>query len=465
MAAEAGMAGNTGALKRAIGLAGLTSIGVGATIGTGIFFILSQAVPLAGPSVIWSFLIAAVVAGATALCYAELASAVPASGSSYSFAYATMGEGVAVLVGSCLILEWGVATSAVAVGWSQYVNKLLSSTFGFELPYALSNAPEEGGVVNLPAILLIALCGLLLMRGASETAKTNAIMVMIKVLVLLIFVVVAARGFTAENLQPFAPHGIAGISTAAGVIFFSFVGLDGVATAGEEAKNPRRNLPMAILLSLVIVTAIYIAVAVVAVGAQEQGKFEGQEAGLAQILQDVTGSTWPATILAIGAVTSIFSVTLVGIFGQTRILFAMSRDGMLPPLFHKVNPRRLTPVRNTVVVSILLAVLAGLVPINFLAELTSVGTLVAFVTVSVSLIILRRRAPEMPRGFRVPLYPLIPLAAIAGSLWIISNLRPITLYVFLAWAAVAFLWYLLYSRKRSRLAEPSDSTLEREAGA
>ena len=423
MAAETGTDTGRSELKRSIGLVGLTAIGIGGTIGTGIFFILSQAVPMAGPAVVWSFVLAAIVAGLTAVCYAELAGAVPVAGSSYSYAYATLGELTALCVGACLLLEWGVAAAAVAVGWSEYVNQLLDNLFGFQIPEALSNAPEQGGVFNLPAVLLVVMCALLLMRGASESAKTNAVMVAIKIAVLVMFIVIGATGWDSANLSDFAPFGVSGITAAAGVIFFSFIGLDGVATAGEEAKNPRRNLPLAIMISLLIVTTLYVLVALIGVAAQPYSEFEDQEAGLAQILQNVTGSSWPGTALAAGAIISIFSVTLVSLYGQTRILFAMSRDGMIPELFHKVNPRTMTPVPNTIIVAIVVSLLAGLIPINFLAEMTSIGTLAAFITVSIGVIVLRRTAPDLARSFKVPLYPVTPILAILGALWIIYNLR------------------------------------------
>jgi APA family basic amino acid/polyamine antiporter len=451
MAAETGADTGKSELKRTIGLWSLSAIGIGGTIGTGIFFILSQAVPMAGPAVIWAFVIAGVVAGLTAVCYAELAGAVPVAGSSYSYAYATLGELTALVVGACLLLEWGVAGAAVAVGWSEYVNQFLDNVFGVQMPEALSNAPQQGGVFNLPAVVLVVMCALLLIRGVSESAKTNAIMVVIKIAVLIMFIVIGVGGWDSNNLEPFAPFGFAGVTMAAGVIFFTFVGLDSVASAGEEAKNPRRNLPLAIMIALVTVTVLYILTALVAVAAQPVDKFEGQEAGLAQILEDVVGSTWPGTVLAAGAIISIFSVTLVSVYGQTRILFAMSRDGMIPELFHRVNPRTLTPIPNTIVVAVVISLLAGVIPINFLAEMTSIGTLVAFITVAIGVMVLRQRNPDLPRSFKVPLYPVTPILAILGSVWIITSLRPVTIYVFVIWVAFAFIWYLVYARKHSHL--------------
>jgi basic amino acid/polyamine antiporter, APA family len=451
MTAETGVDTGKSELARSIGLFQLSMFGIGATIGTGIFFVLSEAVPVAGPAVVWSFVIAGTVAGLTAICYAELASAVPVSGSSYSYAYATLGELPAVGVAACLLLEYGVSAAAVAVGWSQYLNDLLQTIFGVQIPQSLSQAPEQGGVLNLPAVVLVFLCAFLLMRGASESAKVNAVMVTIKIGVLLLFIVLGLQGWNSDNLDDFAPFGIGGITTAAGIIFFSYIGLDAVSTAGEEVKNPRRTMPMAILIALVTVTTLYVLVALVAVAAQPAEQFEGQEAGLAAILRDVTGATWPGTVLAAGAVISIFSVTLVVLYGQTRILFAISRDGMLPEIFHRVNPRTLTPVYNTVIVAVLISLLAGLIPINFLAEMTSIGTLVAFLVVSVGVIILRYSHPELPRGFKVPLFPVTPILSIAGCIWIIISLRLPTIIVFLVWVAVAILWYFLYGRGHSHL--------------
>jgi APA family basic amino acid/polyamine antiporter len=451
MSEETGSDTGQSELARTIGLFQLSMFGVGATIGTGIFFVLSVAVPVAGPAVILSFVIAGVVAGLTAICYAELASAVPVAGSSYSYAYATLGELPAVGVAACLLLEYGVSAAAVAVGWSQYLNELFGNLFGFKIPDALSQAPEQGGVFNLPAVILILLCTLLLIRGSSESAKTNAVMVVIKIGVLLLFVVLGVMGWNSDNLTPFAPFGISGIATAAGIIFFSYIGLDAVSTAGEEVKNPRRTMPIAILVALVTVTALYILVTVVAVAAQPASEFENQEAGLSAILEKVTGSTWPASVLAAGAVISIFSVTLVVLYGQTRILFAMARDGMLPEVFHKVNPRTLTPVPNTIIVAVVISLLAGLIPINFLAEMTSIGTLVAFLVVSVGVMVLRRTHPELPRGFKVPGYPITPLLSIAGCIYVIFSLRVVTIYVFLIWVSVALIWYAVYGYRHSHL--------------
>ena len=443
-----------GALARRIGPLQLMAFGIGATIGTGIFFVLTSAVPEAGPAVVISFVIAALTAAFTALCYAELASSIPVAGSSYSYAYATLGEVVAYAVGWCLVLEYAVSSAAVSVGWSEYLNQLLDDTLGVRIPDALSSAPGAGGLVNLPAIVLVTLCALLLVRGASESARANAVMVAIKVGVLLLFVVIALTGFDSGNLTPFAPMGVAGISAAASSIFISFIGLDAVSTAGEEVRDPRRTLPLAIVGALLVVTTVYLLVAFSAVGAQPAGEFEGQEAGLALILERVTGGTWAGIVLAAGAVISIFSVTLVTMYGQTRILFAMSRDGMIPSLFSKVDPRSLTPLRGTVAVALFVGLLAGFVPLDFLIDLTSMGTLVAFSVVSIGVMVLRHTQPDLPRGFRVPGYPVVPVLSVAFCLYLISGLSGTTFALFAGWLALAAVVYVTYARTHSRLRTP-----------
>jgi APA family basic amino acid/polyamine antiporter len=440
-----------GELSRSIGLFQLTLFGVGATIGTGIFIVLSEAVPEAGPAVIVSFILAGITAALTAVCYAELASTIPVSGSSYSYTYATMGEIVAFGVAACLLLEYGVSSAAVSVGWSQYLNSLFSDVFGFRLPDAIIAAPGEGGLLNLPAIVLVTLCCLLLVRGARESAMVNTIMVLIKLGVLALFIVIGFAAFSSSNFQPFAPFGIAGIGAAASSIFFSFIGLDAVSTAGEEVHNPRRNLPLAILFATVIVTTFYVLVSVAALGAQPYQDFEGQEAGLAAILRIITGSNVWSAILAAGAVISIFSVTLVTLYGQTRILFAMGRDGMIPGVFHRVDPRTLAPVRNTIIVGIFVGVLAGFVPLGILLDLTSMGTLVAFTVVSIGVIILRRTQPDLPRGFRVPFYPVTPVLSAAAAIYIMTGL-PLTTYgLFVVWLGIAAIIYFTYSVRHSQL--------------
>jgi amino acid transporter len=440
-------------LKRSIGTFQLTMFGVGATVGTGIFFVLSVAVPEAGPAVALSFLIAGLAAGLAAVCYAELASAVPVSGSTYSYAYTTLGELMAMVVAACLLLEYGVSTAAVSVGWSQYVNKLAENLLGHRLPQALSAAPWDvnPGVINLPAVILVMLCALLLIRGASESATVNSIMVVIKLGVLAMFAAIAFTAFDTDRFADFAPFGMAGISVAAGTIFFSYIGLDAVSTAGDEVKNPQKTMPRAIIASLLVVTAVYLLVTIAALGTQPWQDFGGQEAGLSVILDKVTGANYWGTVLAAGAVVSIFSVTLVVMYGQTRILFAMGRDGLLPSTFAKVNPRSMTPVHNTVIVAVVVAVLAGFVPLDYLADMVSIGTLVAFIVVAVAVILLRVREPDLPRGFRVPGYPVTPVLAILACGYILFSLHWYTWLAFAVWVSVALVFYFTWGRHHSAL--------------
>ncbi len=441
-------------LKRGIGTFELTMFGVGSTVGTGIFFVLSQAVPEAGPGVIVSFIIAGIAAGLAAICYAELASAVPVSGSSYSYAYTTLGEVVAMAVAACLLLEYGVATAAVSVGWSGYVNKLLHNIFGFQIPHALSAAPwdSDPGYLNLPAIVLIALCALLLIRGASESARVNAIMVLIKLGVLAMFVIIAFTAFDTNQLKDFAPFGVAGIGSAAGTIFFSFIGLDAVSTAGDEVKDPQKTMPRALMAALATVTTVYVLVALAAVGTQPWQNFAGQQdAGLATILDNVTHQGWASTILCAGAVISIFTVTLITMYGQTRILFAMGRDGLLPTRFASVNMRTMTPVTNTVIVAIAAGALAGLVPLDKLADMVSIGTLTAFIVVAVGVIILRVREPDLPRAFKVPGYPVTPVLSVLACGYILVSLHWYTWIAFSGWIFLALIFYFLWGRHHSAL--------------
>ncbi|HEV7628579.1 MAG TPA: amino acid permease, partial [Streptomyces sp.] len=313
LVAESGQ-GEGGALRRSLGLWQLTMISIGATLGTGIFVVLGEAVPDAGPAVVVSFLIAGLTALFSALSYAELAGTIPVAGSSYSYAYATMGELVAWVCGWCLLLEYGVSVAAVAVGWGQYIDELLQGTLGVSLPQALSAPPGEGGLFNVPALLVVLLAVAFLLGGAKESARANTVMVVVKILALLLFCAVAAMGVRAGNYKPFMPLGMAGVSAAGATLFFSYIGFDAASTAGEEAKDPQRDLPRAILLSLVLVTVLYCLVAAIAVGALPWQKFQGSEAALAGILHDVTGHDLLPTLLAFGAVVAIASVVLTVLY-------------------------------------------------------------------------------------------------------------------------------------------------------
>lgn len=438
-------------LKRRLTTLHLTALGVGGTVGTGIFFVLAEAAPLAGPGVVLSFMLAAVTAGLTALCYAEMASIAPVSGSSYSYAYLSLGEFAAHLVGWFLILEYGVSSAAVAVGWSEYLNNLIIGVTGHAIPDALLSAPAGGGIVNLPAVILVAMCGTLLIRGVRESAAVNAVMVAIKVAVLIFFVCVAVAGFKADHFHDFFAHGWSGVGAGASIIFFSYIGLDAVSTAGDEAKDPKKSMPRALVYSLVIVTLIYLLVSLSAIGAQRYQLFAGQEAGLSQILANLTGSSWPAIILSAGAVISVFSVTLVCMFGQTRIFFSMGQDGLMPTVFKAVSTRTRTPVKSTVIVSVFVAILAGLLPINVLFEATSIGALSAFTSVALGVIVLRIRRPDITRGFKVPGYPVTPVLAIIACIYLLSGLSAVTWIAFVSWMALAVIVYFAYGRRHSTL--------------
>lgn len=455
-----------GDLKRSLGLWQLTMISVGATLGTGIFVILGASIPLAGPAIWIAFLVAGVAALLSALSYAEMASCVPASGSSYSYVYATMGEGIAWVCGWCLVLEYAVSIAAVAVGAGQYINESLA-TFGLHLPDAIAQPPGFGGVVNLPAAGLVILSMLLLIRGAKESAWVNTVMVGVKIVILLIFVAIAFTAFSAQNFEPLAPMGVAGISAAASRLFFSYIGFDAASTAGEEARNPQRDLPKAIILSMLIITGIYILVAIAAIGARPWTWFHSGEASLVVILQQLTGQPWVALLFSVGAVIAIASIVLTVLYGQTRILMTMSRDGMVPRVFGRISPRTNTPVAGTLIVGIVVAVAAALIPLGELADATSIGTLCAFALVNLSVIYLRRARPELRRSYRVPFYPLVPIAGFAMCVLLMITLGGTTWVVFGIWMLIGTALYFLYGRKHSVVgamsaedyADASDSSL------
>ncbi|WP_309081509.1 amino acid permease [Zhihengliuella sp.] len=453
MVAAAGTDGSAGGgrLKRSLGVWQLTMISVGATLGTGIFVVLGSSVPMAGPAVWISFLIAGLAALLSAVSYAEMAGAVPVSGSSYSYTYATMGEGLAWVCGWCLVLEYGVSVAAVAVGSAEYVNETLR-IFGLGLPVELSAPPggADGSLINLPAIVLVLLAMLLLIRGVNEAAWVNTVMVVIKIAVLLLFVGIAFTAFQAAHYETLMPMGVAGMSAAASRLFFSYIGFDAASTAGEEAKNPQRDLPRAIIASMVIVTALYILVAVAAVGAREWNWFDGTEAALLVILQEITGAKWISLIFAIGAVVAIASVVLTVLYGQTRILMTMARDGLVPRILGRVDRRTGTPAAGTLICGVVIAVIAGLIPLGQLADATSIGTLFAFMLVNLSVIYLRRSRPDMERTFRVPFFPVVPLLGAAMCVYLMVNLGLTTWWVFLAWMVVGALVYLGYGRRHSQ---------------
>ncbi|MFK0295288.1 amino acid permease [Streptomyces sp. NPDC090442] len=439
-------------LRRSMGLFQLLCFGVGAIVGTGIFVGLSDTVAQAGPAVIVSFALAAITCVFTAFAFAELGGAIPVSGSSYSYAYATLGERTAFLVGWCLLLEYGVSVSAVAVGWGQYLNQLLGSLTGWQLPAALANPPGDGGIVNLPAVVVVLLAAVLLVRGIRESARATAAMAVLKLAVLALFCVIGFGAFHSGNLSPFAPEGLAGITSGASVAFFSYIGFDAITTAGEEVRNPRRNIPLAIMICIGVVTVLYCLVALAAIGALSAGEVAGRPAALSLIVDRVTHSDLGGAVIAFGAVVAIASVVLAVMYGQTRILMAMSRDGLVPRVFARVSPRTATPVANTWIVAVVFALPAAVVPLDVVMNLTTIGTLAIMAAVNVSLLVLRRTRPDLPRRFRVPLFPLSPLLGIAFCGYLIYGTGPATWLQFAGFLALGALVYALYGRRHSRLA-------------
>lgn len=457
--------GDAPGLKRTMGVVHLTALSIGASLGTGIFVILGEATPKAGPAVILAFILAAMTAMFSALSYAEMAARVPVSGSSYSYAYATVGELVAWVCGWCLLLEYAVSVAAVAVGWGQYINELLNSVIGLQLPDIIIAGPGAGGMINLPAAVVVIVAAIVLLAGGTESALINTLMVLLKIIVLLFFCVVAFTAFKDGNLTPFAPMGVAGVTAAASQVFFSYIGFDAASTAANEAKNPQRDLPRAIIASLIIITALYCLVALAAVGAMHWTDLGGSEAALAAVLTEATSQTWPAVILSIGAVIAITSVVLSVMYGQTRILYTMSRDGLVPPIFAKVSSKSHVPAANIIIVTVCVAILAALIPLGQLADATSIGALVAFTIVNSAVIILRKRQPIQPgEGFRTPLFPLIPVLGVAFCVLLLSQLGITTWIAFLIWTAVGLVVYFVYSRSHSALNRPDgDASADRAA--
>ena len=381
------------------------------------------------------------------LSYAELASSIPVSGSAYTYAYATLGELVAWIIGWDLILEYGVSVAAVAVGWGGNFNAFLDSAFGWKLPTAIATSPSKGGVINVPAVVIVLIITYLLVRGVRESARTNLAMVTVKLAVLTFFIIIAAFNFSTSNFHPFLTHGVGGVSSAAAIIFFAYIGFDAVSTGSEEARRPERDLPLAILGSLVICTIFYI---LTAVGAFAD-TLKGSDAPLAAALQQGAGISWAAWILALGAVVAITSVILVILYGQSRIFFAMCRDGLLPPRLARVHPRYGTPAILTIGLGVLIAVLAALVPLGQIVELVNIGTLFAFVLVNIGVIVLRRTRPDMPRPYRVPLSPVFPLLGVAFAVYLMKDLPWLTWVRFAVWLAIGLVIYWLYGFRHSRL--------------
>jgi APA family basic amino acid/polyamine antiporter len=449
--------GEGGGLKKAVGALSLTAMGLGAIIGTGVFVIIGEAISLSGPAIVLSFVLAGVTCVCSARSYSELASTIPVSGSAYTYSYATLGELVAWIIGWDLILEYGVSVAAVAVGWGGYLQSLLDSLFGISLPDSIAGPPGDGGTFNLPAVVLVLGVTALLCVGVRESARTNAAMVAFKLGVLALFIGLGVYallfhdGGGAGGFSPFATHGTSGVVDAAALIFFAYIGFDAVSTSGEEAEKPQRDLPIALVGSLLIATLIYIVIALVAVGLAPASKLGGSEAPLADALKIGGGyGPWASDILSLGALVAITSVVLTILYGQTRIMFAMTRDGPLPRGSGKLSKRK-TPVRITLSFGIAIAVLAAFVPLSEIAKLVNIGTLFAFVLVNIGVIVLRRTQPDLERGFRVPFVPVFPLIGIALCIYLMSKLEGETWLRFGVWLLVGLVIYFAYGRTHSRL--------------
>ncbi|SOY42141.1 putative AMINO-ACID TRANSPORTER TRANSMEMBRANE PROTEIN [Cupriavidus phytorum] len=441
------------ALKKVLGPVDLVLMGIGAIIGTGIFVLTGTGALTAGPALTVSFVIAALACGFAALCYAEFASAIPVSGSIYTYSYATLGEIVAWMIGWDLLLEYGLATSAVSVGWSGYFQSLMAG-FGMKLPAALSAAPGSvpgvQTVLNLPACLIMLAITWVVSYGVRESARVNNLMVAIKIGVVLLFIAVGVWHVQPANWQPFAPFGFAGIFNAAALVFFAFIGFDAVTSAAEEVRNPRRDLPIGIIGSLAVCTVLYVVVAAIMTGIVPFAKFAGVDHPVSLALQ-FAGQNWVAGFVDLGAILGMTTVILVMTYGQTRVIFAMSRDGLLPERLSSVHPVHATPYFATWTVGVVFAAIAAFVPLNVLAELINIGTLAAFTLISVAVLVLRKTRPELPRAFRCPGVPVVPLLSIGFCLFLMAHLQALTWAAFLVWLALGLVIYFAYARRNAVL--------------
>jgi len=450
-------------LRRALGPLALTALGIGSVIGTGIFVLTGTAASQnAGPALVISMIIAGVGCAFAGLCYAELASMIPVAGSAYTYAYATSGELVAWIIGWDLVLEYALSAATVAVGWSGYCVSLLDD-LGIHLPASLTAAPgvmltgAEGmvvtGVFNLPASLIVLAVSGLLILGIRQSAGANTVLVIIKTAVLILFVAAGAAYVRSENLTPFIPantgefgrFGWSGVLRGAAVMFFAYIGFDAVSTAAQEAKNPQRDLPIGMLLSLAICTVIYVAVALVLLGIVPYPELNVPDPLAVGI--DRTGLKWLSPLVKVSALFGLFSTMLVQLLGQTRIFYSMSHDGLLPKAFSAVHPKYRTPYLSTAVTGIVVSIAAGLVPIAVLGQLVSMGTLLAFVLVCIGILILRRTSPEIPRPFRTPGLPWVPIAGALICLVQMFSLPVTTWERLVVWLAIGLVIYFSYSRR------------------
>lgn len=442
-----------GGLAKVLGPFDLILMGIGAIVGTGIFVLTGTGAVTAGPALTLSFVVAAIACGFAALCYAEFASSVPVAGSIYTYTYATLGELAAWMIGWDLLLEYGLATSAVSVGWSGYFQSLIAG-FGWKLPVALTAAPGAvpgvDTLINLPALIIMLVLTALLGWGIRESARLNNVMVAIKVGVVLLFIFVGARHVQPANWQPFMPYGYNGMLSAAALVFFAFIGFDAVTSAAEEVKRPARDLPIGIIGSLGVCAVLYVVVAAIMTGIVPYQQFLGVDHPVTLALK-YAGENWVAGFVDLGAILGMTTVILVMAYGQTRIIFAMSRDGLLPKRLSTVHPRFQTPFFATWMVGLFFGLIAAFVPLNVLTELINIGTLAAFSLVSIAVIIMRKKRPDLKRTFRVPFVPVIPALAVIFCVMLMTYLSWHTWVAFAIWIALGLVVYFGYARKRSLL--------------
>jgi APA family basic amino acid/polyamine antiporter len=463
------------ALRRSLSAWDLTLLGIGAIIGTGIFVLTGTAAAnQAGPAITMSYLAAGLACAFAALCYAEFASMIPIAGSAYTYAYATLGEIVAWMIGWDLILEYAVGSMTVAIGWSGYMQRLLAG-FGIELPIALGAAPPVG-VINLPAVIIVLLIMVLLVVGIRESARFNAVMVATKLVAVLFFLAAGVAYVKPENWTPFSPYGMPGVMAAAAVVFFAYIGFDAVSTTAEEAKNPQRDLPIGIIASLLICTVLYLAVGLVLSGIVPVVQYRAVAEGLPGVpMVDATesvkflnapvayalaliGQDWAAGLVSAGAVAGITSVLLVMLMSQPRIFFSMSRDRLLPQGVSKVHPRFKTPYITTIITCVIVAVVAGVTQIQVVGEMTSIGTLFAFVVVCAAVLVLRAKRPDAPRPFRVPFGPVFPVLGILSCSYLMLSLPIVTWVRFLVWLDIGMVIYWFYGRTHSPLVNAKETS-------
>lgn len=438
-------------LQKTMGPFDLMLLGVGAIVGTGIFILPGTvSAQHAGPGIVFSFIIAAIVCALAALCYSEFASTVPVTGSAYSYSYIVFGEIVAWFVGWSLLLEYGLATAAVATGWSGYFVTLVEG-FGIHLPQALTNSfsVENGTYINLPAVIIIFVIGSLLSLGMKESTRFNAILVALKVGAVLLFIIVGVFYVKPENWSPFLPYGMNGVFTGAALVFFAYLGFDAVSSAAEEVKNPQRNMPIGIIGSLIICTILYVAVSLVLTGIVPYQQLNVSDS--VAFAMNFVGQDWVAGIISLSAVIGMLTVMLVMMYGGTRLLLAFSRDGLMPKVLKELHPKRKTPVKNTFMFTIVISIIAGLVPLGTLAEMVNMGTLIAFIFVSAGILYLRKNKDLPTGGFKVPFYPVLPIVSLLLCIFLISQLSAHTWIACSVWFVLGIILYFVYGKKHSTL--------------